>query len=280
MKNSKNAFTRGLQNSFLFRTFFIRSKNVNRRLLIVIPFFFVVQFCFSQKTDSTKKLNHFGAAVSITNYGIAFVPAFSLGKPAVIFDMSAGRRLSFDPQFRFAWDGKPWNFLFSWRYKLLSNTKFRIILGAHPSLTFRTVPISTDSISTSMAIVRRNLTTDFASNYLVAKNISLGVYYLYSYAVDNIAIRNTNLISVNSNFSNIKLSDHYFHRFAPQAYYLKQVPYDGFYVASTWSLARKGFPLSLSSILNKAIRTDVPGSQDFAWNLIITYTFNRFYVEK
>src|SRR5215218_3525482 len=280
MKNSKNAFTRGLQNSFLFRTFFIRSKNVNRRLLLVIPFFFLVQFCFSQKTDSTKKLNHFGAAVSITNYGIAFVPAFSLGKPAVIFDMSAGRRLSFDPQFRFAWDGKPWNFLFSWRYKLLSNTKFRLILGAHPSLTFRTVPISTDSVSTSMAIVRRNLTTDLACNYLVAKNISLGVYYLYSYAVDNIAIRNTHLISVNSNFSNIKLSDHYFLRFAPQAYYLKQVHYDGFYVASTLSLARNGFPLALSSILNKAIRTDIPGSQDFAWNLIITYAFNKFYVEK
>jgi len=131
-----------------------------------------------------------------------------------------------------------------------------------------------------MTLVRRNLTPDFASNYFVAKNISVGVYYLYSLAIDNAALRNTHLISVNSNFSNIKLSDHYFLKFTPQAYYLKQVPYDGFYVASTWSLARKGFPLSLSSILNKAIRTDVPGSQDFAWNLIITYTFNRFYVEK
>src|SRR5215203_1775900 len=107
MKNSKNAFTRALQNSFLFRTFFIRSKNVNKRLLILFPFFFLVQFSFSQKTDSTKKLNHFGAGVSVTNYGIAFVPAFSLGKPAVIFDMSVGRRLSFDPQFRFALRSEP-----------------------------------------------------------------------------------------------------------------------------------------------------------------------------
>jgi len=119
-----------------------------------------------------------------------------------------------------------------------------------------------------------------AANYFVAKNISVGVYYLYSYAVDNPAARNIHLISVNSNFSNIKLTAHYYLKFAPQAYYLKQAPFDGFYVASTLSLARKDFPLSLSSIVNKAIRTDVPGSPDFVWNLILTYSFNRFYVAK
>ena len=108
----------------------------------------------------------------------------------------------------------------------------------------------------------------------------MGIYYLYSYANDNIAIRNTNLISVTGSFSNMRLPDHYYLSFASQAYYLKQVQYDGFYIATRLSLTRKDFPLSLSSILNKAIRSDIPGSEDFVWNLIITYAFNKFYVDK
>jgi hypothetical protein len=280
MKNSKSVFIMALHCSLVHGSPGVRSKKLITKALLVISFLSWAHISFSQKVDSTKKINHFGGGVSITNNGIAFVPAFSLGKPAVVFDLSAGRRLSFDPQFRFAWDGKPWAFIFSWRYKLLSNTKFRVIIGAHPSLNFRTVSVTTDGVSTNRIIVRRNLTPDFASSYFVSKNISVGVYYLYSFAVDNPAIRNTHLISVNTNFSKIKLLHRYYLRFAPQAYYLKQAQYDGFYVASTLSLARKDFPLSLSSIVNKAIRTNVPGSPDLVYNLIITYAFSKFYVTK
>lgn len=194
--------------------------------------------------------------------------------------MSAGRKLSFDPQFRFGLDAKPWTFIFSWRYKLLSKAKLRLIAGIHPALSFRTVSVITDGVSTNMTIARRFFSPDLAANYFIAKNISFGGYYLYSRALDKIPLRNTHLISVNSNFSMIKLSDSYFLRFTPQAYYLKQAQYDGFYIASTVSLVKKSFPLSISSILNKAIRTDIPGSQNLIWNLNITYAFNKNYVEK
>jgi hypothetical protein len=280
MKNRKGVLITALHCSIVHRSSGVRSNKLIRKWLLVISYLSWAQLSFSQKVDSTKNINHFGAGISVTNNGIAFVPAFSLGKPAVVFDFSAGRKLSFDPQFRFALDGKPWAFLFSWRYKLLSNKKFRLIIGAHPSLNFRTVSVTTDGVSTNRTIVVRNLTPDFASNYFVSKNISVGVYYLYSFAVDNPAIRNTHLISINNNFSKIKLSNHYYLRFAPQVYYLKQAQYDGFYVASTLSLARKDFPLSLSSIVNKAIRTNVPGSPDLVWNLIITYAFSKLYVIK
>jgi len=53
----------------------------------------------AQEGDSTKTINHFGGAVTVTNNGISLLPTFSLGKPAVMFDMSAGnRKLSFEPQ--------------------------------------------------------------------------------------------------------------------------------------------------------------------------------------
>jgi len=68
--------------------------------LLLVVFLLLAHFSFSQNTDSIKVVSHFGGAVTVTNNGISFVPTFSLGKPAVIFDLSMGRRLSFEPQFR------------------------------------------------------------------------------------------------------------------------------------------------------------------------------------
>ena len=82
--------------------------------LLVYMLLMCTNFTFSQQVDSTKKENsHFGGAVSLTTKGISTIPSFTLGKPAVIFDLFIGKkRLSFEPQFRFALEGKPWSFLF------------------------------------------------------------------------------------------------------------------------------------------------------------------------
>ena len=82
-------------------------KNISLFVLLSLTY-----VSFSQKNDSTNVPGHFGGAVTVTNNGISFIPNFSLGKPAAIFDLSIGRRLSFEPQFRFALEGKPWSFLF------------------------------------------------------------------------------------------------------------------------------------------------------------------------
>jgi len=279
MRKIKKVLAIAICHSSVTAAFFCSPRKVMKKLTLFILFLYTAQFSFSQKTDSAKKINHFGAGISVTHNGIAFVPAFSLGKPAAIFDLSVGRRLSFDPQFRFSLEGKPWACIFSWRYKLLTKNKLQLTLGAHPSLNFRTVSI-TDSLTVTNTFVRRYWTMDFAPNYFIAKNISIGAYYLYSRGIDKDAIKNTHLVSINSNFSNIRLSEQFFMKITGQAYYLKQIQYDGFYVTSTLALAKRNFPLSLSSILNKEIQSDIPGSKDFIWNLILTYSLDKFFVEK
>src|SRR6266498_5789817 len=98
-----------------------------------LPFFALLNlahFSFSQKTDSTKSISHFSGSVSITNNGISLIPTFSLSKPAAIFNMSVGKsKLSFDPEFAFSLEGKPWYFLFWFRYKLITAEKFRMNVG-------------------------------------------------------------------------------------------------------------------------------------------------------
>ncbi|MDP9229082.1 MAG: hypothetical protein M3O67_00250, partial [Bacteroidota bacterium] len=115
--------------------------------LLVFVFLLLAHFSFSQKTDSTKNIFHFKGAVTVTNKGISFIPTFSLGKPAAIFDLSMGKRkLFFEPQLRFSLEGKPWSFLFWWRYKLVTDKKFALTLGAHPAMNFKTESFTVNGV--------------------------------------------------------------------------------------------------------------------------------------
>ncbi|MEO8174509.1 MAG: hypothetical protein ABI581_15545 [Sediminibacterium sp.] len=53
---------------------------------------------------------------------------------------------------------------------------------------------------------------------------------------------------------------------------------DGIYFSSTFNVAKKNFPLSMSSIINKSIDTDI-ASKDFVWNIGLVYAFNKTYVK-
>lgn len=250
-------------------------------VLLVFILSMLARSSYSQKTDSTKSLYQIKGAVTITNKGISLVPTFTLGKPAAIFDLSMGKKkLFFEPQLRFALEGKPWSFLFWWQYKLVNNNKVAVTVGAHPAMNFKTEAVSVNGVSKKSIITRRYVAGELTPNYFVSKNISVGLYYLYSRCLDKDAARNTHFLTINSNFSNIKLGDQFFARFTPQFYYLNQDGRDGFYFTYTLTFAKKNFPLTIQSIINKTIQTDIPGSQNFVWNASLIYSFNKKYAEK
>lgn len=253
---------------------------MTKQLLLLLITFTVFEASAQQK-DSIKPLSHFSGSVSVTNNGISFIPSFSLGKPAAIFNLSMGKgKLSFDPELRFALEGKPWSFLFWWRYQLVKTNKFGVRLGAHPALNFRTQSVTLNGVTKEVIITRRYFAGELTPNFYVSKNISVGMYYLYSRGIDRDAVRNTHFVTINSNFSNIKLSSKYYIKFVPQVFYLKQDKQDGFFVTATLTLAKKNFPLSLSSIVNKRIESDITGSKNFVWNATLAYSFNKHYAEK
>jgi len=236
---------------------------------------------FSQKSDSTNVVNYFGGGVTVTNNGISLIPTFSIDKPAVLFDLTAGRgKLSFEPQFRFSLEGKPWTFFFWWRYKLANTSKLFVRVGVHESLSYSTLPVVINGESKETTITQRYLAGELAPNYFLVKNVSIGMYYLYSYGIDNENVRNTHFAMLNMNFSNIKLSDKFFLSYMPQIYYLKINKNDGFNVTSTLTLARKKFPVFFSVFGNKTIQSHVPGHKDFVWNASLIYSFNNSYVKK
>lgn len=246
-------------------------------LIVLLNLYFIA---FSQKNDSTKVANYFGGGVTVTNNGISLIPSFSLDKPAVLFDLTAGRgKLSFEPQFRFSLEGKPWTFFFWWRYKLVNTSRFFVRIGVHESLSYSTVSVLTNGESKESIITQRYLAGEFTPNYFLTKNISIGMYYLFSYGIDNVNVRNTHFAMLNMNFINIKLSGKFFLSYIPQIYYLRINRNDGFNVTSTLTIARRNFPVFFSLFGNKTIHSHVPGHKDFVWNASLIYSFHHNYIK-
>ena len=226
---------------------------------------------YSQTADSTKQLTHFAGSAGITNNGISVVPTFSFGKPAAIFLMSVKKnRLSFEPDVRFSLDLKRGGIALWWRYKILMNGKFRLNAGAHPAINF----IKADSVKENAKGVR--LTQHFLGGevvpcYVLSKKINIGAYYLYAQGLQENGPRNVHFVTVNSNFSNLKLTKQLALMWIPQFYYLNIDKKDGFYFTSTVTLLKKDFPISLQSTINKTITTNIPGNKDFVWNVTLFY---------
>jgi len=244
-------------------------------LLLVIPV-----LAFSQKTDSAKVPINFGGFVTLTNKGISSIPNLTLGKPAAIVFMSVGNRFRFEPEFRFALDGKPWMFIFWGRYDVVKTDKFLFKVRANPTVVFKTIPVTNNTVTDDIIRTSRTLTGDLITSYFPTKNISLSTYYMYVYGVEKDAIKNTHYLALRTAFSNIKLTEQFYMGFNPSVYYLKMDENHGFYVNAGLSLARRNFPLSISTLVNKTIHTQIPIGEDFLWNVSLVYTFNGKYVKQ
>lgn len=236
---------------------------------------------FSQTTDSIKKISHFSGSISVTQNGISLVPTFSLGKPAAIVMLTTGKgKLTFEPDLRFALSGKPWSMLFWWRYKVTQNAKFRFTVGAHPAINFRTMRLPVNGDSTNVIVARRFLAAEFVPNYIISENISVGIYYLVSRGFDIATPKHTHFLTLNTNIRDIKIGNQLVAQIIPQFYYLRQDGVDGIYFTSTFNLAKSNFPISVQSIINKEIESEIVGTKSFVWNFSVIYSFNKKYIQQ
>jgi hypothetical protein len=227
----------------------------------------------AQNTDSTY---HISGAASATNNGISLLPMFTLGKPALIFDLSVGSsRLAFEPQFRFSMEGKPWSFIFWFRYKAINTKKFRFNVGAHPSVAFRTSNLF-DAQGKAVSILghQQYIATEWIPTYQVSKNVSVGMYYLVSKGVSDGATNWTNFLTLNTTISNIPITRDVSLRIYPQIYVLNMDGKQGYYFTDALTLSHKQWPFTISSIINKRFSSEIPGD-DFVWNIALNYAFNK-----
>ena len=242
---------------------------------IIITAFALLSFNLSYSQNNNQKgfLDDFKASASITNNGISLVPTFSLGDPAILFDVKLIKgKYSFEPEIKYSLEGKPWTMLFWFRHKTVEKKNFSLRTGIHPGVNFRTIQINRDVVNENIIEARRFIAAEIAPNFIIRNNITVGAYYLYSRGLDN-SPKNNHFLVANSFFSNINLFDNYQASVSPQVYYLKQDKLDGLYTVGFITINKKLSPISLSFILNKAIETKILPEDDFTWNVSINYKF-------
>ncbi len=239
---------------------------------------FLFQNLCAQNVDSLSKMRHFSGSLSITHNGLSFIPTFSLGKPASIINLSIGSsKFNFEPELRFDLEAKPWSFLFWFRYKMQPNKKWRINIGMHPALNFRAEVDSSNGVAKENLVTRRYLATEFAPSYFLKKDISVGLYFLYSRGLDAGTLNNSFFLTLNTSFSNVEIASQFFMKFTPQVYYLNLDGQDGVYMSEATTLSKKGFPISISAIFNKTLRSNITANKDFVWNVSLVYSFQKSY---
>ena len=256
-------------------------KNVSVKIsLTLLLLLSIPGFSFSQKSDSLKVANTFNTTITVTNKGISSIPNLTLGKPAAIIVMTMGRKLKFEPEFRFSLEGKPWMFIFWGRYDFLNNDKSLIKLRANPTVIFKTLSVTTNNVTTDIQRATRTLTADLTTSFHLTKKFAIGGYYMYVYGVEKDIVKNTHYIALRTSLSNLMLSKEIYMGFNPAVYYLKMDKNHGFYSNATLTFAKKNFPLSLAALVNKTIHTEIPVGENFLWNLSLIYTINKKYVEQ
>lgn len=231
--------------------------------------------CAQESENAAKKI-HIAGSAAITNNGISLIPNFSLGDPAALFNLSVAKgRLSFVTDFNFSLEAKPWYILYWVKYRLADSRKFKMTTGTHLGLNFFSSELSIDNRQKKVLQYERYWVIDFSPTYIISDKVSLGTYYLHSRGLDPGTVGATHFFTINSNISNIKLIKDIGLSINPQVYFLKQDHPHGFYFTSTFSLSRKHFPITLSSMINQPLSTEISAGNEFVWNLSLTYNFRK-----
>lgn len=255
----------------------LRFQKVLKSACLILISFGLAYSSFAQETSTSRPSHHFSGTITGTNNGISLIPSFTLGRPAVFFDLSiGGERLSFDPMIRFGMDGKPWAFVFWGRYKVIKDKRFTLNVGLHPAFIFGDMKIMVNGKEETVMRASRFFAGEFMPTYKVSDRFSIGIYYLQGRGFNPVPPKNTNFVALNTIFSNLPLGKEIKLKMNPQLYFLRVDENTGTYVTSSFTVTKDNFPIAFQTLFNQKIKSQVP-SDDFVWNLSLLYNFSNTY---
>jgi len=249
-------------------------------LLLIFVSLVPFSHAFAQENPAEQPKRHLSGVITATNNGISIIPSFTLGRPAVFFDLSmGGERFSFDPMLRFGMDGKPWTFVLWGRYKVIKDSRFTLTVGGHPAFLFQEVNMIVNGKPEKMMVGNRYLAGEIAANYKISEKFSMGLYYLRGTGIQVLGARNSDFLALNTQISKLNLVKNFKLRVNPQLFFLKVDENSGFYVNSALTLSKEGFPVEFQGFFNQKIKSEVAGD-DLVWNMSLLYSFSNAFSKK
>jgi len=246
-----------------------------RLLLVAVPF-----GGFGQAPDSSRAVSTFSGSVGLTNNGFSIVPTFSLNQPAAIMNFYwRKKRFSFDPDIRLVSDASKGGFIFWFRYRLVEQKRFSLRVGAHPAFSLVRRTLTDQTGGREITEMLRFLAGEIVPTYQLTPHWSVGAVYLHGRGLQRHGPQQTDVLFLNTSFSNLKLGRQLRLQLIPTVFFLTIDGARGSYFSGTAILSRPTFPFTLQSTVNQTFRSTIPGNQAFMWNVMVAYNFRKQFRE-
>ncbi len=239
--------------------------------LIGLIFFFIFSASYSnEKTDSSKKDLKTGCSLSLNSNGIASIPAFSLGKPALIASIGLAKgRFSFDPVLAYGLNMKPW-FIDAWlHYMLVNKPVFKLRTGFNFSNFFSEYKLPDKEILQA----ERYWAIELAGFFYLSPESNISLMYWNDRGQDPGTIKG-HYLSIAGERNNINISKKVLFSASLQIFYINyDGNNDGLFISPKISSSVRDFPFTLFFQAIQAIKSNISPDPGFTWNTGLSYTF-------
>jgi len=241
-----------------------------RKTFSLLFLFIFISAYSTEKSDSTKSKLQFYGNVSLNSNGIAPIPAFSLGKPALIAAFTLQKkRFSFDPQIAYGIDMRPW-LIDNWvHYRLIYKPKFELRTGFDFSMFFGEY----DAGDYKILQGQQYLTFEIAGIFKFSPKSTLSLMCWSDNGQDHGSIKGFYYNAVYEK-SDIAIGKSVLFSGSMQVFYLGYTANnDGLFISPKISFAIRNIPLSIFFQATQALISNIEPFPGFRWNAGLACTF-------
>ena len=235
---------------------------------LILFFLFAVTFSKERADSQNPKLNA-GVTFSLNSNGIASIPAFSLGKPAMMASVYIAKgRFSYEPLLAYGLDGKPW-FIDNWfHYKVIVKPKYDLRVGFNLS----TFCSEYDLPEGPIIKTERYFAFELTQTYKFSSRSFLSLAYWNDRGQEPESIKG-HFLSLTGERSDIRIGRNVLLAANVMLFYINYTgKNDGFFISPKISSYVKNVPFSLFLQATQTIQTNIEPYPEFRWNVGISYT--------
>lgn len=233
-------------------------------------FLFLNAWNYSNTLDSLKTPLLIHGNIQLTNNGISPVPAFSLGKPALLTTLHVQKgKFTFSPEFNFDLEAKPWSVNTWIRYQIIQKKKWDFTLGNNFSLFFKK---NNPALTKEEFQLQRYQALEFNLGYHFTKMRGINLMYWRSQSLDDVGIRKGLFLILICQISDFYNGKNISLGIRPSVFIIDNTaPFSGFFTSQISTVYFKKIPFNFSFQTVHPLRTE-PETK-FNWNAGLNFQF-------
>jgi len=224
----------------------------------------------NEKPDSLKSHVEVSGVVSLNSNGIAPIPYFALGKPALISNISISKnRFSYDPQLAYGFDMRPWIMDNWFHYKLISKPEFELRTGINTSMFFSAL----DSTGEKIWRGQKYMAFELAAIYKFSQTSSVSLMTWLDRGLEDGTVSGY-FINLVGDMSDIAIGKHILMAVSLQTFYINYTgKNDGLFISPKISFSSRNLPIVIYSQGIQPLICNISPFPSFQWNAGIGYSF-------